>query len=433
MNPGWLLYNNLSFITPFPNTWDRTSATQTANCAGGAYDAASTNVACKNVEAYLDAQSSNISSYPDALWQSGVTGPWRLATIDDLGNATFVPNQKYSGPQKAQVAAVKLVAFTSTQAEENALQAGTIDLGFVDPDVLTSPAPAPGKVGPNWGNLAQNYNIIDAPLWNFVYAPFNFDPANPKAAAISQLYIRQALQSSVDQDGILTNIDKGYGVPIYSPLPPTTPASIGTLPANPYPFNLTAAKALLTSHGWTEVGGLDTCTSPGTSATECGAGITMGYTLNLSLVWASGYPSLSEQMESEINDWATIGIVVAGSTDTFNNVVGVDCNLGSTFDMCDWGGGWTYAPDYYPSGESLFAPGGGFNIQDYNNATMTSLITATDFGTANLTAYAAFAAQNLPVLYQPANFDPGEVIKTLHSSNGFLNPLGNFMPEYMHF
>jgi len=45
VNPGWILYNYLSELTPMPNAWDRTSATQTSNCASGAYGAASTTVA----------------------------------------------------------------------------------------------------------------------------------------------------------------------------------------------------------------------------------------------------------------------------------------------------------------------------------------------------------------------------------------------------
>ena len=38
------------------------------------------------------------------------------------------------------------------------------------------------------------------------------------------------------------------------------------------------------------------------------------------------------------------------------------------------------------------------------------------------------------MLYQPQAFAPGEVIKTLHTSIGFVpNPLRNFMPEYNYF
>jgi len=433
VNPGWILYNYLSEITPMPNSWDVTSATAKGSCATDVFGSAKAKTDCKAVEAYLDAQSAKTSTYTDALWQSADDGPWKLTAFDSLGNATFVPNTKYSGPQKAQVATVKLESFTSTTAEETQLQAGKLSLGFVDTTILTSPAPSPGAVGSNWAQIASKYNIVAGPGWNFNYAPFNFAKEDPKAAAIKQLYIRQALQLAVDQNGIITNVDKGYGFPIYSPLPPNTASSIsGTVP-NPYPFNLKAAKALLTSHGWKIVNGVQTCENPGTGAKQCGAGITQGYTLNMKIIWASGTPALDDTFNAEIADWGTIGIVFSHSTDTFNNVI-ADCDNGAGYEICSWGGGWTYAPDFYPSGETLFTPKGGFNPGEYKDPHMTTLINATTFGTAKLTDYASYAAQQLPVLYQPQSFAPGEVIKTLKSSIGFTpNPLGNFMPEYYHF
>jgi len=433
VNPGWILYNYLSEITPMPNTWDRTASSAHATCASGAYGAASTSASCKAVETYLDGVSSKTGTYTNALWQSGVDGPWKLAAFDSLGNVTFHPNTKYSGPQKAQVATVKEVAFTATQAEENQLQAGTIDIGFVDPTILTAPAPSPGKPGPNWGQLSARYNLVTGSLWNFNYAPFNFSTNDPKFAAINQLYVRQALQTAVDQLGIITNVDKGYGFPIYSPLPPNTPGAISGNVANPYPFSIANAKALLTSHGWTEQGGVMTCTSPGTGATNCGADIAQGYTLNFKIVWASGSPALNDTFNAEVADWAQIGIVFTTSEDTFNNVI-ADCNSSAGYEICSWGGGWTYAPDYYPSGETLFTPKGGFNVGSYNSPSMTTLINGTTFGTAKLTSFADYAAKNLPVLYQPQATTAGEIIKTLKSKIGFTpNPLANFMPEYYHY
>jgi len=433
VNPGWILYNYLSEITPMPNAWDKTSASKTSTCATGKYGAASTDTACKAVEAYLDAQSGKTSTYTDAMWQSGDDGPWKLTKFDSLGDATFQPNASYSGPVKAKVAYVKEVAFTSETAEENDLQAGTIDLGYVDPSILTAPAKSPGVAGPNWGQLSSRYRISTGSLWNFNYAPFNFSSADPKSAAIAQLYIRQALQESVDQLGIITNVDKGYGFPIYSPLPPNTSKAISGAVANPYPFSLSNAKALLTSHGWTEEGGVMTCTNPGTGSNQCGANISQGYTLNFKIIWASGSPSLDATFNAEIADWAQIGIQFTSSEDTFNNVIS-DCSGGAGYEICSWGGGWTYAPDYYPSGETLFTPTGGFNVGSYSDPTMTSLINGTTFGTAKLTQFEEYAAKQLPVLYQPQANGAGETIKTLKSTIGFTpNPLGNFMPEYLYF
>jgi len=446
VNPNWILYNYLAELTPMPNTWDVTAAGKPSTCASGVYGAASTDAACKAVEKYLDSQAATQTDFADALWTSGADGPWKLTKMDDLGNATFVPNPTYSGPTKAQkgIDFVKEEAFTTANAEETALRSGSITLGYVDPTELTANAPGPLEVGPNWSAVSSNYNLATGSTWAFNYAPFNFSPKDPKAALVSQLYIRQALQEAVDQTAILQKVDKGYGVPIDSPLPPNTPESVSGLPKalepvpNPYPFNLTSAKKLLTSHGWKLSGGVDVCDSPGTGATDCGKGIAKGTPLELSIVWASGTPSLDDTFNAEVADWDSIGFKFAHSEETFNDVIG-DCEAGTKFQICSWGGGWSYAPDYYPSGETLFAPGGGFNVGAYSNATETADIKATTFGTASLKAYAEFTAKQLPVLFQPQADPTGEILKTLKAKsvngvNGLAqNPLQNFMPEYLYF
>jgi peptide/nickel transport system substrate-binding protein len=447
VNPNWILYNYLAELTPMPNSWDITAPGKTSTCASGVYGAAATDTACKAVEAYLDKQSSTMTNFDDSLWTSGADGPWKLVSMDDLGNAEFIPNPTYSGPTKAQkgVDFVKEEAFTTANAEETALRNGNITLGFVDPTELTSNAPAPGKVGANWSAVSAKYDLTTGFTWAFNYAPFNFSTKDPRHAIVAQLYIRQALQMGVDQTGIINKVDKGYGVPIDSPLPPNTPESVSGLPEklepvkNPYKFNLTKAKALLTSHGWKmNSSKVMVCQSAGTGASDCGAGITKGTALDLSIVWASGLPSLDDTFNTELADWDSIGFDFSHSEASFNDVI-ADCSAGTKFEICSWGGGWSYAPDYYPSGETLFAPGGGFNVGTYANATMTSDIKATTFGTASLKTYAEEAATQLPVLYQPEATATGETLKTLAAKsvngiNGLVaNPLQNFMPEYLYF
>jgi peptide/nickel transport system substrate-binding protein len=446
VNPNWILYNYLAELTPMPNSWDITGTGKTSTCASGVYGAPSTDAACLAVNKYLDAQAGTMTDFADSLWTSGADGPWKLVKMDDLGDATFIPNPTYSGPVHAQkgIDYVKEEAFTTANAEETALRTGTVTLGYVDPTVLTSNAPAPGEVGANWSAVSANYNLTTGYTWAFNYAPFNFSTKDPKHAIVSQLYIRQALQDAVDQTQIIQKVDKGYGVPIDSPLPPNTPKSVSGLSqsiepvTNPYPYNLTAAKKLLTSHGWKEVGGVDTCESPGTGATDCGAGIAQGATLALSIVWASGTPALDDTFNAEIADWDSIGFKFSHTEATFNDVIS-DCEAGTTYEICSWGGGWSYAPDYYPSGETLFAPGGGFNVGDYSNGAETTAIQGTTFGTASLAGYAELTAQQLPVLFQPQADATGEVAKTLAAKNvnginGLTaNPLQNFMPEYLYF
>ncbi|HEY5111689.1 MAG TPA: ABC transporter substrate-binding protein [Acidimicrobiales bacterium] len=435
VSPLWFTDNELAIITPMANAWDKTSATQTAKCASGTYGAASTKVACTNVYNYLNTVGANLSTFTNKMWTSGTDGPWKLTKFDDLGNATFVPNKTYSGPQKAQVATVKLVAFTSTTAEENQLQAGAIDVGGVDPSILTSDAPAPGKVGANWGQLSTRYNLVTGQSFADNEMNLNFGK-NPGSVFINQLYVRQALQSSIDQATIDKVAFKNYAVPTFSAVPLSTPTSESAKFTAPYPFSMSAAEAFLTNNGWTMKSGSVVCTSPGTGTGDCGAGITNNEKLTLNVQWSSGVPSENTEMAAVIADWQTLGINVNQSQATFNNVIfncTAEYNPSTTQDICNWGGGWLYAPDYYPSGEPLYLTGASSNYGVYSNPTMDSLIKATLSSNTTLTAYAKFTATNLPDLWDSLNMGTGEIVKTLHSSIGFSSVLLTLTPEYYHY
>jgi peptide/nickel transport system substrate-binding protein len=423
-----------------------TAPGKSSTCATGTYGTKTTDAACKSVEKYLDNQATKVTTFNSKFWTSGADGPWKLSQIDDLGNATFVPNATYSGPVKAQpgIKYVKEEAFTSDSAEETALESGSIDVGYVDPSVLKKPAPSPGVAGPNWPTIAAKYKLVSGPGWGFDYTVINFAKKNPKSKVVSQLYVRQALQKAIDQSAIIKKVDLGYSFPIDSPLPPETPTSISGLTTtkgvtNPYPYNLKAAKTLLTSHGWTmNSSHVMACTSPGTAAKECGAGITKGSTLSFTIAWSTGSPSQNETFNAEVSDWESIGFSFTTSQESVGTLIG-QCETGTKFEFCSWPDTWGYDPDYYPSGETLFTPSGGFNVGAYNNATMTADIKATTFGTASLAAYAKYAAQQLPVLYEPLAATTYEYAKSLKSVkvrgvSGFVaNPMGVFMPEYFHY
>jgi peptide/nickel transport system substrate-binding protein len=441
VNPNWILYNYLAELTPMPNSWDVTAPGKSSTCASGAFGAAATDTACKAVEKYLDSQASKISTFTDAMWQSGDSGPWTLSSIDDLGNVTLVPNAKYSGPQKAQVKYVKEVAFTTATAEQEALRAGSIDIGYVDNSVLTQNG-TPEKSGANWSAIASNYNLVAGAPWSVDYAAYNFNAKNPQSVFLNQLYIRQAIQMTVDQKAMINKIFKGYGYSQINPLPPVTPTAIagGASTKNPYPYDPTKAKALLASHGWVTTGGVDVCESPGTGASDCGTGIKKGAKLTVTLEYGSGVPALLLQVNTEVSEWKTIGIDANTLAEPFDSVVSDCVGNSSNWSICLWGAGWIYSPDYYPSGESLFVPGASFNIGAYSNSALTAAVKTTTFGTATLANFANLAAKDLPDLYQPnqtndfAGSGIGEVVKTLKSKIGFTpNPLENFMPEYYSF
>ena len=105
----------------------------------------------------------------------------------------------------------------------------------------------------------------------------NFDnPTN--GYVLRQLYVRQALEYVMDQPGIDKAIYGGYAVPTPGPIPTLTMSQwvpkIETENGGqgPYPFSIPKAKALLASHGWSEVGGVMTCGDP----SRCGTGINNG-------------------------------------------------------------------------------------------------------------------------------------------------------------
>jgi peptide/nickel transport system substrate-binding protein len=435
VSPLWFTDNELATITPMANSWDVTSATKKSDCASGKYGAASTIAACKAVQAYLTKQAANTSTFTGKLWQSGVDGPYKLIKMDNLGNAEFQANPSYSGPQKAQVEFVKQVAFTSTTAEQNQLEAGNITYGYVDPSVLTSPAPSPGTAGPNWAPVASKFNLVVTVPFSNNYMNLNFGK-NPGAVFLNQLYVRQALESSIDQAAIIKSADKGYAAATYSAVPLSTPSSeVGKI-TQPYPYDLTTAEADFTKNGWTDQSGQLVCTSPGTGAGQCGTGITQGQKLTLSLEYYSGVPSLATEMNAVIADWTSLGIGITQTTGTFNDTAG-SCpsayNAATTFDICNWGGGWLYAPDYYPSGEPLYLTGAGSNSGQYSNPTMDSLIKATLSTNVKLTTFAQFTADNLPVLWDPVQTTLTEVSKSLKSSIGFKDVLETWTPEYWHY
>ncbi len=128
------------------------SSSQSSTCATGAYGATKTNAACKAVLAYLTKRVRPPQPSPGRLWQSGDDGPWRLSAFNATGDATFEPNTKYQGPQKAQVGTVKEIAFTSLQGEESDLLNNKLSLGYIDPSVSQQSSARARKGGSQLGS-----------------------------------------------------------------------------------------------------------------------------------------------------------------------------------------------------------------------------------------------------------------------------------------
>ena len=419
-NNHWILYNELSQITPLPIAWDVTSASGTAGSGGCSSAAYGTNDAgCAKVYTFLanaagynpsnpSAANNSLSTYDtNPLW-AVVDGPWKLKSFNADGLVTMVPNPTYSGPVKPTLKSFTEEPYTSDTSEFNALVGGDLSVGYVPVQDLNKGTTNPTSAGPNNPRLT-GFKLGALYTFGINYFPYNFSSTGDNGVAgkvFSQLYIRQAMQTLVDQPLYIKKIFKGYAVPTYGPVPvlPTNAYASSFEKKNPYPYDPAKAKSLLTSHGWKVVpNGTDTCVKPGTGSGECGAGIPSGTPLKFNEQVSTGVQTTIEEVTAEKASWATEGINVTISQASFDTVIGnaVACPNGCSWELQNWGGGWTFAPDYYPSGEDLFDLGSVADYGDYNDANNAKLVTATDDTNTPLTTWENYLAKQLPDIWQP--------------------------------
>lgn len=456
-NPTWLTYDNLSQITPLPAAWDITqmgAAPGSGNCAKGTFGAATTDAACTAVWNFMTTQAgyspalpsgvnSAIGSYAtNPLWQV-VDGPWRLSGFDPNGTVTLVPNRSYSGPRKPTISKFVEVPFNDPQAELNALLAGQLTMGYLPISAVPGATTNPLVPSSNLARLARRFYVVPQYPWSINYIPYNFNSTGDNGVAgkiFGQSYFRQAMQMLVNQPAIIKSVYSGYGVPVYGPVPllPSSPFVSKTAKANPYPYNPTKAKALLSSHGWTVVpGGVDTCTRPGTGPTDCGAGIAQGDKLDLDLEYTSGVTTMAEALAMERSAWASAGIHVDLSTASFDTVIAnaVACTPGPScsWQLEYWGAGWLYSPDVYPTGEQTFMTGAAPNYGSYSDPMDDQNIVTTTMTNAGLFGYEDYLARQLPVLWQPTEAQYlWEISDRLRGASP-VNALQNADPEYYYF
>jgi peptide/nickel transport system substrate-binding protein len=358
-NETFLIADALYFLTPIPQqAWDKTSTTG----AVGTYD--TTAAGAKAVYNYLNTRSLSLTTWDTTpLWQV-VDGPWHLQPntgFQVTGKVTMIPNKKYSGPNKPKIAEFEELPFTSATAEYDALRSGTVDYGYI-------PATDLGSVGTL---KADGYSVQPWYTSGVNYVSINYD--NPKySALVDQLYIRQAMESLIDQTKYIKTIFGGDAIPDYGPVP-TSPASKFLVKAeeNPYPYSPTKAKELLTSHGWTiHAGGTDVCTKPGTGAGECGKGISAGTKLAMSLMYPSGTPTFDNAIEVMNSAFSGAGIHLALSQapvptavdDAFACIGKSPATCPTNTPELDYFAPavWTYLSDL-PIGAQVFACGGSAN------------------------------------------------------------------------
>src|SRR5215467_3363595 len=430
----WFLYNDLSQITPMPKAWDKT-ASRPANCATKVSD-------CAAVYKYLDNQSKNLPSYAtNPLWQI-VDGPWKLSAFNADGHVTMVPNTKYSGPVKPSLAKFQEVPFTTDAAEYNVLRSSAaggqkIDVGYL-PEQDAPLKPAGQRVG---ANPLPGYTLDPLYPWGINYFVMNFQSTTGNGPIIQQLYFRQALAYLLNQAAVIKGPLRGYGT--------ITPGPVGNTPVtnflspqlksgNPFPYNATKAKTLLSSHGWKVTpNGVSTCTNP----SLCGKGVKAGQGLTFNMPYATGIQWITQEMQQLQSNASLIGIKINLQPKPFNQVTALaagNCKVAKipcNWDLANWGGGWSFAPDYSPTGETLFQCGAIANSGGYSSPTNDNYIkqTLTTDNPQAMYTWQNYLSAQLPMMWQPnADYQLTEVVNNLKGAIP-QSPTLNINPEAWYF
>jgi len=395
----WFLYNELSQITPMPPTWDRT-ASGPSNCATTVSD-------CAAVYNYLNTQSKDLSTYAtNPLW-GVVDGPFKLTAFNADGHLTMVPNKSYSGPVKAKLAEFKEVPFTTDAAEYDVLRSpgNAVTVGYVPTQDLPA-KPLSAAVG---RNPLSGYYLAPQVTWGVSYYTLNEQSTvSDHGAIFRQLYFRQALAYLMNQNAVLSGPLKGYGVTQNGPIgsyPATSWLSPTGKKGVAFPYDPSKAKSLLASHGWSVASqGTTTCSNP----SLCGTGITKGSALNFTFAYATGSAWIQQELLQLQSSAATVGIKLNLKPEPFDDVVSTEAGncvvakIPCNWDMADWGLGWSFAPDYYPTGETLFLCGAIANSSGYCNKTNDAMIekTLTNTSLSYMYSWQDYLAKQLPVEWQ---------------------------------
>ena len=430
---SWFTNNELSQITPMPAAWDRT-ASGPSNCA-------TTISSCPAVYDYLNKQAQSVSTYAASPLWSVVDGPWKVKSLNSQGNLTLSFNNQYSGPvSKHHVSTFIELPFTTEQAEYDVLQDPssnqTIDVGYL-PTVDAPVPPAGATVGANPGSL-PNYSLSALYPWGLNYLPYNFRNNTGQAPIFGQLYFRQAFQQLVDQEGVINGPLHGYGKADVGPVsayPQTSFLSPQLAKSgDQWTLNIPNARQALLSHGWVaHPNGPDTCGRTGSGPNQCGPGVRAGISLTFNLIYATGIDYLESAVRELASNASLAGIQINLQPEPFNDVTGTAFSLKDhSWQLADWGG-WTYQPDYLPTGETLFQDGSPNNSGGYDNAKNNTMINATlaartpSAFSAAMDSWQNYLAAQLPVAWTPNTPTLLETIKGLDI--GPQNSAFSIMPE----
>jgi peptide/nickel transport system substrate-binding protein len=224
------------------------------------------------------------------------------------------------------------------------------------------------------------------------------------------------------------------------PAIPPSPYTPSNATNDPYPFSVATAVSILKAHGWTvNPGGTDVCSKAGTGASECGAGIPAGTKLAWNLIYTTSPAIIGEQVEDLVSQAKKAGIEITLKSDNFDHMLATYYDGANPAGIDLWAmedfGGFSIAT--YPTTNEIFNTGGTFNIGEFSNSQVDSLIHASVSG-SNGTAVkdeASFITTVQPSLFQPV-VDNIQVWKTgISGPPAAFESLTQFQmnPEFMYF
>ncbi len=384
-NPQWFLHNGLGQIEVVPRSvWDLH----------------------KNTTRELQFIQS-VANKPAAPYYQVVDGPFKFSASASKTNNqywTFVPNPRYDG-HRASISKLVYMYEASPASVFGGLKTGSLTVGYLPPSLWNSR-----------NQLTQDVMAIQYPFgFNYLLPNLSSKAPGGSGQLFSQLYIRQAFQMGIDQPGII-RVLYHEGVVEYSPIPskPTT-AFFDARLHNHYPFDPAAGKKLLESHGWKPVHGI----------------MTRGnQKLQFTADYVSGSNTVAHEMELIKNDLAQEGIIVNLVSQPFNTLIATATPQGAShWQLVNWGQGWTYVPDYFPTGGGLFSTNAAANYGSYSSQVMNHLVQETyQPGTpqqiqSRMNAYQHYAATNLPVIWLPWIPTFAEHASYLQGINTHFNPV----------